>query len=394
MKTSFIRGFMAGILAMAILGGAVYGVSTVYKSKIDDWSQAEESDDESQMTVDEKMNYLKAYIDNFFMFDVDGESMTEGIYKGMFEALGDPYSTYYTAEEYIDLMESQSGEYCGIGVVVQQDTETGIITIVQAYEDSPASEVGIVAEDVIYKVKGEEVTGVELEQVVSKIKGEEGTTINITIYRSSTDEYIDLEVERRIIEIKTIDYEMLEDGIGYIAISQFDMNTDEQFEAAMEDLLSQGMEAVVFDVRSNPGGIYDTVCNMLDYLLPKGVLVYTLDKNNIRDEETSDAEFTDIPMVVLINGNSASASEIFAGAIQDFEAGTIIGTQSFGKGIVQSVMPLSDGSAIKLTISKYFTPKGQDIHQKGITPDVEVELPEDLSEDTQLDKALEILKEQ
>lgn len=386
MKNGFTKGFFAGMATVVILGGVFYLANTYVEP---------EAPAVISKSVSEKVDYLKQFIDMCYLEDTNEKDLENGIYKGMVDAIGDKYSAYYTKEEYEALMESQSGEYCGIGVGVMQEPDTGVINITLVYEGSPAEEAGIKAGDILYKVKGNEVTGEDLDAVVADIRGEEGTTIELTVYREQSNKYIDMDVSRRIIDVPTIDYEMVdvENKIGYIAIVQFDENTDEQFSEALADLKKQGMKSVIFDVRSNPGGLYTTVCNMLDEILPEGTLVYTMDKYEMKEEQTSDAECLDMPMAVLINGDSASASEIFAGAIQDFDAGEIVGTQSFGKGIVQSIYPLDDGSAIKLTMAKYYTPNGVNIHGKGITPDVEVELPADAKTDTQLEKAIEILNE-
>lgn len=384
MKKGFLKGYVAGAITIVVLGGAVFtGIKTY------NYNQSNRISGK----VSDKLDYLQSFIDKYYLEDTEDVDMNSGIYKGMVSALGDPYSAYFTKEEYDELMESQSGEYRGIGVLVSQDKDTGIINILSVYDDTPAQEAGMKDGDVLYKVEGQEVTGTDLDKVVAKIKGEEGSTVKLTVYRSSSDQYIDLEVERRKIDVPTVSYEMLdgENKVGYIAITQFDENTDEQFSQALKDLKSEGMKSVVFDVRDNPGGLYDTVCNMLDELLPEGTIVYTMDKYGRKEEQKSDAACLDIPMAVLINGDSASASEIFAGAIQDYGVGKIIGTQSFGKGIVQSLFKLNDGSAIKLTVSKYYTPKGVNIHKKGITPDIEVEQAEDKEQDIQLERAVEEL---
>lgn len=384
MKKECIKGYIAGVLTVVILGGVVLAGKTYIKT---------ENKESIGAAVEDKLDYLKEYIDAYYLDDIDVEKMEDGIYKGLVNSLGDPYSAYFTKDEYNDIIESQSGEYCGIGVAVTKEADSGLIRVVTVYDGTPAKEAGIKENDILYKVKGKEVTGSELDKVVAEIKGSEGTTVDITVYRSSNSKYIDMKVERRTIEVPTISYKMLDNDkkIGYIQITQFDENTDEQFSDAMTDLKKKGMKSVIFDVRNNPGGLYDTVCNMLDELLPEGTLVYTLDKYGKKEEKTSDAKCLDIPMAVLINGDSASASEIFAGAIQDFGAGKIIGTQSFGKGIVQSLFSLNDGSAIKLTISKYYTPKGVNIHGKGITPDIKVEAGSDEKKDPQLDRAVEEL---
>ena len=243
-------------------------------------------------------------------------------------------------------------------------------------------------------MEDKEVTGEDLNNVVAKMKGEKHTKVKINIYRASEKKYMDVEVTRDEVNVPTVEYKMLDKkaGIGYIQITQFEQVTDKQFSVALADLKKQGMKSVIFDVRDNPGGLYDVVCNILDELLPEGTLVYTMDKDGKKVEQTSDAKSVNIPIVVLQNENSASASEIFAGAIQDFGAGKIVGTQSFGKGIVQSILPLSDGSAVKLTVEKYYTPKGVNIHGKGITPDVVIEAGEDEKKDLQLEKAVETIK--
>lgn len=381
MKKKWWLGFFVGMIFTIVLG--IGGCMAVNKFL---GTNSEKVSD----NVDEKLDYLQFYIDRYYLEGTEDVDLESGIYKGFVSSLGDPYSAYYTAEEYNELIESQSGEYCGIGVQVSQDLETGIITMINVFEGSPAMEAGVESGDVLYKVEDEEVTGVDLDKVVTKIKGEENTIVKLTVYRESTNEYIDFDVYRRVIDVPTVEYNMVdeENKIGYIAISQFDAKTDEKMLEAIEALKKDGMKSVIFDVRNNPGGMYDTVCNMLDALLPEGTLVYTLDKNGKKVEETSDSEFMDMPMTVLINGESASASEIFAGAIQDFGAGKVIGTQSFGKGIVQSLFGLKDGSAIKLTVSKYYTPKGVNIHGTGITPDIVVEDDVETEEDEVLKKAI------
>ena len=387
MKKGYIVSFVLGALTLSITAVGINTVRGIVVSK-----DKEVAGEKSYS----KLDVLQKYIDTFYLDsdEVKKEDLANGIYKGYISALGDPYSQYFTKEEYEELMESTSGEYKGIGVIVSQDDKTGVITLISVYDNTPAKEVGLKDGDILYKVKGEEVTGKDLDKVVSEIRGAEGSKVNIEIFRESTNEYLEFDVERRTIEIPTVNSEMIDEKnkIGYIQVLQFDSNTDEIFTKQLKKLLDEGMKSVIFDLRNNPGGSYDTVCNMLDELLPEGTLVYTLDKNGKKEVETSDASCIDIPMAVLMNGNSASASEIFAGAIQDYKAGTIIGTQSFGKGIVQSVFGLEDGSAIKLTVSKYYTPNGENIHKKGITPDVEVEDNADTKEDEQLDEALKQLR--
>ena len=346
--------------------------------------------------IEEKLSKIDEVINSYYLNegDIDEEEMIEGIYSGYVAGLGEDYTTYYTAQEYADLMESSSGEYSGIGVSVSQNLNTGVITVVNPFENGPGYEAGIRKDDIIFKVSGEEVTGIDINKVVSKIKGEAGTTVEITVYRPSSDEYIDMIVERRVVQNPTVTWEMKDDGIGYIQVTEFDEVTVEQFSTAIAELQSQGMKGLVFDLRDNPGGRLDSVCQMLDRILPKGeLLVYTMDKDGNKEEHfAEDDETLDVPMVILVNENSASASEIFTAALKDYEKATIMGTTTFGKGIVQVILPLGDGSAVKVTQSKYYTPNGVCIHGEGVTPDIEVEFDREAEEDNQLDAALEQIK--
>ena len=229
--------------------------------------------------------------------------------------------------------------------------------------------------------------------VVAKLKGEEGTTVNVTMYRPSEDTYIDFTVERAVVNVPTVTYKMLENNIGYIQVTEFDEVTVEQFSAAIDDLESQGMEKVIFDLRDNGGGLLTSVCSMLDRILPEELLVYTIDKDGNREEEwAQNPDQIDLPMVVLVNGNTASASEIFAGTLKDYDKAEIIGTTTFGKGIVQTIIPLNDGSALKLTTSEYYTPAGICIHGKGIEPDLTVEYDAEAEEDNQLQAAMDFFE--
>ncbi|MDF2541049.1 MAG: hypothetical protein K0S47_767 [Herbinix sp.] len=389
MKKNFVTGLLSGLCGALIIFtivGTVYVKQVAGKTLNDPKDQVEnqETDTKEQPFQDvvEKLSVLEMIVDNYFLEETDPNAFAEGIYKGFMSSLKDPYSTYYTKEEYTALMESSSGVYCGIGAVVSQNAESGIITIVKPYKDSPAYKAGLLPGDIIYKVEGEEVTGVDLSEVVSKIKGVEGTAVKMSVVREDQNEPIELDITRKEIEVPTIEYKMLDNKIGYIIISEFDEITVGQFKAAVNDLLKQDMKGLVIDLRNNPGGLLDSVVNMLDRLLPKGLIVYTEDKYGKRVEENAvNDDKVEVPMAVIINGNSASASEIFAGAVQDYKIGTIVGTTSFGKGIVQKVIPLSDGTAVKLTISKYFTPKGRNIHGTGIEPDVKVDLKDDLKKE-------------
>lgn len=355
---------------------------------------------EENSQIIKKVSLLEQYIDTYYLRDTDKKQYAEGIYKGLLASLDDPYSTYYTKEEYDEVMTKSSGTYCGIGASVMQDGKSGVITIVSPFEGSPAEEAGVLPGDIVYKVEGKEVTGKDLSEVVSKMKGEEGTTVDMSLLRDT--EVIDVTITRKEIETPTVQSKMLEkEKIGYIRISGFEGVTAEQFKSALEELEQKGEKGLIIDLRGNGGGRLDAVVDMLDRMLPKGVIVSTKTKEGKGEEyKSSGKEQFDKPLAVLINGNSASASEVFAGAIQDYGIGKLVGTTSFGKGIVQTVFKLDDGSAVKLTTSEYFTPKGRNIHGKGLKPDVEVELDEELakkinikeSDDNQLQKAIDVVK--
>lgn len=369
---------------------------------------AETPDEENKLINKEftnKVEEMYELLGDNFLYDMDEETLREGMYQGMMRALGDPYSTYYNEEDLTSFEETTTGKYYGIGVQVSQNMSTGVITMVKPFKGAPGYEAGILPNDILVKVNGVEVTGVDLTEVVGMIKGEEGTTVELTLMREGEPDYVVVDVERRQVETPTVEIEMLENNIGYMLITGFEEVTAKQFLNGIGELSTQGMEGLVIDLRNNPGGRLDVVVNMLDMILPKGILVYTEDKYGNRDNEMySNAQYVlNVPLVVLVNGESASASEIFAGDIQDFEAGIVVGTQTYGKGIVQSVYMLEDGeTAIKMTVSSYYTHAGRNIHEVGITPDIVVELDEELrqkaeitkEEDNQLQAAIEALMEQ
>ena len=392
-KSRFLPGFLVGMLAtMVITAGVVVGI--VFSGTDINRTAKKQNNKSATEASLSKLSSLESIIDLYYLDKVDNKKLEEGIYKGLFSGLDDPYSVYYTADEYAKLQEDIDGVFVGMGAYVSQNTETGIIIVTKAFDNSPAKKAGIKDGDIIYKVEDKEVTGEDVDKVVSMIKGKENTKVKLTIYRQSEKKYIDVEITRAKVEVPSIEAKMLnkKKGIAYIQIVEFQENTYKQFASAIEKLKKQGMKSVIFDVRNNPGGRYDIVCQILDDLLPEGTLVSTKDKYGKEEKQTSDAKALNMPMVVIQNENSASASEIFAGAIQDFKAGTIIGTRSFGKGIVQQMWPLNDGSAIKLTVEKYYTPSGKNIHGKGITPNVEVKASTKGNKDVQLNKAIEILE--
>lgn len=378
---SFGLGFLLGIIAAGVLaagiGAGIY-LSLPNKKTV------------SEMSA-KKMTLIEQLIDAYYYGKIDKNNMTEGTYKGLVGGLDDPYSEYYTKKEFQQHKEESSGKYVGIGAVVTQDEKTGVISVVKTFDGSPSKKAGIKKGDIIAQVGGKEVTGQELSKVVGKIKGKENTTVKVKVLNPKTMKYKEYTLVRKPVDSPSVESKMVDKKkkIGYVAISEFDENTAAQFEKHLNKLKKQKVKGIIFDLRYNPGGIYKVVCQMLDDILPKGVIVFTKDKKGNREEESSDASCLKIPMVVLQNEGSASASEIFAGAVQDFKAGTIVGTQSYGKGVVQNTYPFTDGSALKITVKKYFTPNGRNINGKGITPDVKVE--NDGKTDKQFNVAKDIL---
>ena len=342
--------------------------------------------------VEGKLNAIDSVLESFYFGDVDDETAKDNIYKAYLSSYGDKYTMYYTADEYKALKESTNGKFYGIGAVCQLSGEGGVL-LVDVYDNGAGYQAGLRSGDRVVNVDGRDITGMELSSAVALIKGDKGTSVTLEVIRGT--ERLTFSAVRDAVEAKTVSYTLLDNNIGYLSILQFEEVTTKQFKAAVEDLQSQGMKGLVIDIRNNPGGLLDTVVGMLKYMLPDGLIVYTVDKQGNRKEyKGQDNDEFNLPLAVIVNGNSASASEIFAGAIQDYGKGTIIGTQTYGKGIVQTVKPLTDGSAIKFTIAKYFTPKGQDIHGKGVTPDMVVEYDTDADVDTQLDAAIKNVEAQ
>ena len=346
--------------------------------------------------VTEKIGILEYMIEQYYYKDdLSQEELENGIYRGLLDAVGDPYTTYYTKEEFDAFMEQTTGAYYGIGAYVAQDLELNYPKVSSPIPGTPAEEAGLRKDDIIYEVDGVSTYDMDLNNVVALIKGEEGTTVDLTIYRDG--EYLDVTVERRKVEVPTVSYEMIEDGMAYIQITEFDDVTPGQFAEALQSARDSGMKGLIMDLRDNPGGSVTAVVDIARLLLPEGLVVYTDDKYGKREEYTCDGsnEF-ELPLVVLVDGNSASASELLSGAIQDYHKGTLVGTTTFGKGIVQQILTLQDGSAIKITISSYYTPAGRNIHGTGIEPDVVCEFDGEAyysnGYDNQLEKAKEVLQ--
>lgn len=384
-KKGFIKGALTGaLLTLLVVSLAACGLQHINEGIVS-------SDTET------KLSYLKKLIDETYLHDVKKKDLNEGIYKGYVEGLGDQYSAYYDKKETKELTESLDGSFSGIGAVMTQDASSGVITITRVYDDSPAKKAGIKTGDILYRVEEKTVTGKDLDKVVSWIKGKKGTKVNLTLLRGTNSDKIKVTATRDVINVETVKYKVLENQIGYISISEFDSVTGAQFAKALKQLQKKNIEGLVVDLRNNPGGSLSTVCDILDSILPKGLIVYTKDKNGKKEEYTSDEKHRlNLPMSVLVNGQSASASEIFAGAVQDYGKAEIIGTQTYGKGVVQNLFDLKDGTCVKLTTSEYFTPKGRNIDGKGITPDVKIEYKynaKDPKADNQLDKAVSVVKD-
>lgn len=390
MNRQFWKGAAAGAVAAAVIGAGaffcIYGSDTVL----------------SHMEYAKKLQALEGIIDDFYLEEKDEDALAEGMYAGLLYGLGDPYSCYYTKEEYEEENASTEGSYVGVGVAMQKNQEGGV-KIAECYEGGPAYEAGIEVNDIVSAIDGEDITEWDTAKVADYIKDSENKTVVLTIHREDVEEALEISVDITDVELPSVFGEMLDEKTGYIEITEFKGVTFTQYKEIFESLKKQGMEKLVIDLRDNPGGLLSSVCDILEWILPEGLIVYTEDKYGNRIEEKCDGKHPlNMPLAVLVNEGSASASEIFAGAVQDYGVGTIVGTTTFGKGIVQAVYPLTDGSAVKLTVSKYYTPKGKNIHEVGIEPDVSVKLDPELlnkteiskEEDNQLQEALKTLEKQ
>ena len=384
---TYVKGVATGVILTVLAGGGIKAVQYCRSDEI-----------LSDLAFTQKIKYLENMIDEEYLGEISTDKLEEGVYAGLIYGLGDVYSRYYTKDEYEQESVTTEGSYVGIGVAMQKYTAGGV-QIVECYKGSTAEEAGIKVDDVITAINGEDITDTELQDVVSMIKDNEDKDVVLTVQRKGEDTQ-EITVKVSNVELPSVFGEMLDKNTGYIQITEFKGVTVEQYEEVFADLKEQGMERLVVDLRDNPGGLLNVVCDILRDILPEGLIVYTEDKNGNRSEETCDGKNPlDMPLAVLVNGNSASASEIFAGAVKDYGIGTIVGTTTYGKGVVQSIRQFSDGSAVKLTIANYYTPKGNSINKTGIQPDVEVELSPELlnqeeithEEDNQLQAALNSL---
>ena len=385
----YAAGVLTGVLVVTLaVGGVKFVQQRQYNGVRSDSSHVQ------------KIEYLEKMIDQEYLGEVDNAEMAEGIYAGLVYGLGDVYSRYYTADEYAQETASTDGAYAGIGVSIQKNKNGGV-QIAECYEGGPGAEAGLQTGDVITAINDTDVTDMELSDVVSLIRENKDKTIVLTVFRENEEKSREISVDVTDVELPSVFGEMLNKKTGYIQITQFTGVTPQQYKDMFAELKDKGMERLVIDLRDNPGGLLTSVCDILREILPEGLIVYTEDKYGNREEETCDGKHQlDMPLAVLVNENSASASEIFAGAVQDHEVGTIVGTTTYGKGVVQELRQLSDGSAVKLTVSNYYTPNGNSINKVGIKPDVEVKLASELlnkdeithEEDNQLQKALNVIE--
>ncbi len=397
-KNNFWKGALCGALFMLIMCVATVGV--IYSRKKENGlSETSVTDSLVASDTEDKLNNIRKIIDQIYLYSdkIDEKLLQDSIVRGYVAGLNEPYTVYYNEEETASLMESTTGTFGGIGVVIMQDRTTGLATFTTIYADCPGEKAGFKTGDIVYKVNGEDVSGMDLDSIVTRIRGEVGTEVEITVLRGDSMEEYTGTATRALIENTTVNHEIKDDKIGYIQLTGFEDTTYAQFEKALDDLKAQGMKGLIVDLRNNTGGNLSTVCEILDLILPEGTVVSIKDKNGNGQVYSSDEERKlEVPLVVLTNGYSASASEIFAGAVQDHKIGTLVGTKTYGKGIVQNIYSLGDGTSLKITSSEYFTPNGRNIHEIGIEPDVEIEYVYDESNpnaDNQMEKALEILKE-
>ena len=385
----YTAGVLTGVLVVTLaVGGVKFVQQRQYNGVLSDTSHVQ------------KIEYLEKLIDQEYLGEVDNDEMAEGVYAGLVYGLGDVYSRYYTADEYAQETASTDGAYAGIGVSIQKNKNGGV-QIAECYEGGPGAEAGLQTGDVITAINDTDVTDMELSDVVSMIRENKDKTIVLTVLRENEDSSREISVDVTDVELPSVSGEMIDESTGYIQITQFTGVTPQQYKDTFAELKDKGMERLVIDLRDNPGGLLTSVCDILREILPEGLIVYTEDKYGNREEETCDGKNKlDMPLAVLVNENSASASEIFAGAVQDHGVGTIVGTTTYGKGVVQELRQLSDGSAVKLTVSNYYTPNGNSINKVGIKPDVEVKLASELlnkdeithEEDNQLQKALNVIE--
>ena len=343
--------------------------------------------------LDTRVQLIKEYIDKYYLGEIKEEDMIESAIKGYVAGLGDEYTAYLTKAEYEELMVDVNGNYVGIGIYMTQDRD-GNVVVLLPIEGSPAEEAGLKTGDIITKVNGEECIGMELNLVANKVKGEEGTTVDLEILREG--EIISKTIERRTVEIKTIENKILDNNIGYIEILSFDSGCSNKIELILNDYINRGIKSIIIDLRDNGGGVVSEATDIADLFLENNSNIMIEFDNNgntiITKSKKESIISSDIKIVILTNENTASAAEILVGALKDNNIAEIVGTKTFGKGVMQELVPVSSGGALKLTIREFCTPNGNKINKEGIEPDIEIEDNEETHEDEQLQKAIEMCK--
>ncbi len=342
-----------------------------------------------------KLKKVMQIVERDYLNDYNEEDLEEGAIRGLLDALDDPYTAYYNKSETEAFLAETEGDYEGVGMYVSMDTNKNTAVVLLPIEGSPAYEAGVEAGDYIIEVDGVDVVGVSIDEVAGRLKGPSGTTVQVKferVHESGEIEIIEKTLERRRVELTSFKYDILEDNIGYITFASFDENVTKKFNSAFNDLIKKNkVKGLIIDLRDNPGGVLSVATDVVDKLLPEGKIVYTVDKHGEEEVIYSDSDCVSIPIIVIVNENSASASEIMAAAIKDY-GGTIVGKKSYGKGVVQEFKSLKDGTYIKITICEYFSPNGNKIHKIGVAPDVEVEDDKETTEDEQLNTAIEEMK--
>lgn len=394
-KKAYISGFVTGCLTVTLIASVINFGPALYSTYIT-----------GKMDHKTKAQIIYNVIKKHYIEDIDKEEMYEGIYLGMTSMPTDNYSYYMSAESAKKYNEETDGNYVGIGIVIKGDAKTGDVTVDTVYKPSPAYDSGIKKGDILVSVSGVEISAINMNEAANMVRGPENTTVDLVVYRPDEDKNYDITCCRKAVDIPTVFTQMLDDGIGYLQITAFDGVTAEQYKNAVESLKQQGMTKMIIDLRDNPGGLLSTVSEIADTLIPKGTLTYTEDKYGKKNYVYTDNDYLNIPLAVIVNGNSASASELLTGAVKDTGVGKIVGENTFGKGVVQTPFPLSDGSIVKLTTARYYTPNGTCIDGIGIKPDEEVKAADDfemvnlnddnavldIANDIQLKKAIEVLK--
>lgn len=391
-----IKYFALGLLVATLWFLVIGGICLLISSGVFGEKKDAESGAVTEANI-EKIEHFQRLLETYYYEDVPKEDLADGVLYGLMETVGDPYTCYYSVEEMEELTADIEGIFHGIGAYLEMDYDKGYAKISGIIDGTPASESDIQVGDYVVEVDGTDTYEMTLTDVVAMIRGDEGTKVTLTLNRNGQE--VEVTVTRQNIETPTVKYELLENDIAYITVTEFDDVTTAQFVDALAQMDLDNAKGLILDLRGNPGGNLSTVVEMCELMLPEGMIVYTEDKYGQRNEYKCDGKHEfDLPLVVLIDGASASASEIMAGAIKDYELGTLVGTTTYGKGIVQKIFAYDDGSAAKITVSKYYTPNGYNIHGVGIEPDVVVEFDADLyledKTDNQLEKAIEVITEE